>query len=424
MSGELRRRNVLLDAINRVLREALTCESEADVAKVCLNVAEELTGSAFGFLGEVSQLGRLDTLALSDPGWEACRIPESQAVVLIRGMEIRGIWAKVIVRDRSVIVNAPASDPDRVGTPEGHPPITRFLGVPLKHGGKTIGMIGLANRESDYELADQRAVEALSVSFVEALMRKRAEEALRKARDELETQVQLRTAELARSNAELVQFAYVSSHDLQEPLRAVGGFVELLQRRYEGKLDDKADTAIGLAVDGVNRMHQLINDLLTYSRVGTHGKSLKLVDCNQVVDEALANLETAIAGSAAQVTRRQLPTVTADRTQLVQLLQNLIGNAIKFHGDRPPRASVSAKRSGDTWVFSVRDNGIGIDPKYAERVFVIFQRLHDRTEYPGTGIGLAVCKRIVERHGGRIWFESEPGKGATFFFTLPVKEVE
>ena len=413
-----------MDAINRVLREALTCESEADVAKVCLNVAEELTGSAFGFLGEVSQLGRLDTLALSDPGWEACRIPESQAVVLIRGMEIRGIWAKVIVRDRSVIVNAPASDPDRVGTPEGHPPITRFLGVPLKHGGKTIGMIGLANRESDYELADQRAVEALSVSFVEALMRKRAEEALRKARDELETQVQLRTAELARSNAELVQFAYVASHDLQEPLRAVGGFVELLQRRYEGKLDDKADTYIGLAVDGVNRMHQLINDLLTYSRVGTHAKSLKLVDCNQVVDEALANLETAIAGSAAQVTRRQLPTVTADRTQLVQLLQNLIGNAIKFHGDQPPRASVSAKRSGDTWVFSVRDNGIGIDPKYAERVFVIFQRLHDRTEYPGTGIGLAVCKRIVERHGGRIWFESEPGKGATFFFTLPVKEVE
>ena len=413
-----------MDAINRVLREALTCESEADVAKVCLNVAEELTGSAFGFLGEVSQLGRLDTLALSDPGWEACRIPESQAVVLIRGMEIRGIWAKVIVRDRSVIVNAPASDPDRVGTPEGHPPITRFLGVPLKHGGKTIGMIGLANRESDYELADQRAVEALSVSFVEALMRKRAEEALRKARDELETQVQLRTAELARSNAELVQFAYVASHDLQEPLRAVGGFVELLQRRYEGKLDDKADTYIGLAVDGVNRMHQLINDLLTYSRVGTHAKSLKLVDCNQVVDEALANLETAIAGSAAQVTRRQLPTVTADRTQLVQLLQNLIGNAIKFHGDRPPRASVSAKRSGDTWVFSVRDNGIGIDPKYAERVFVIFQRLHDGTEYPGTGIGLAVCKRIVERHGGRIWFESEPGKGATFFFTLPVKEVE
>jgi signal transduction histidine kinase len=419
--SELQRSNILLDAINRVFREALRCDSEMDVAKVCLSVAEDLTRSQFGFLGEVNQNGRFDTIALSDPGWNHCRLPETAAAVLLRDMEIRGSWAQAIIKEKSVIVNDPASDPERVGVPEGHPPLTALMSVPLKEAGKAVGVIALANREGGYDQENQEDIEALALSFVEALHRKRAEKALQQAHDVLEARVQQRTAELERSNAELEQFAYVASHDLQEPLRAVGGFVELLQMRYQNQLDEKADSYIGFAVDGVNRMHHLINDLLAYSRVETLGTDFSKVDCNQAVDEAVKNLTTTIASSAAKVTRQQLPSLTADYMQMVQLFQNLVSNAIKFRRDQPPRVQISAVRSDD-WVFSVQDNGIGIDPKYADRIFVIFQRLHHRDEYPGTGIGLAICKRIVERHGGRIWFESKMGEGTTFFFTLPDKE--
>jgi signal transduction histidine kinase len=228
-------------------------------------------------------------------------------------------------------------------------------------------------------------------------------------------------AELKRSNAELEQFAYISSHDLQEPLRMVASYVQLLERRYKGKLDADADDFIAYAVDGATRMQTLINDLLTYSRVGTRGKHFKPTNCSAVLDQTLANLEMAIEESGAVVTHDALPTVMADASQLVHLFQNLIGNAIKFRGQEPPRVHVSAKQKEDEWVLSVQDNGMGIDSQYAERIFQVFQRLHTRTDYPGTGIGLAVCRRIVERHGGRIWVESEPGKGSTFYFTIPVK---
>jgi signal transduction histidine kinase len=242
----------------------------------------------------------------------------------------------------------------------------------------------------------------------------------------LEARVQERTAELARSNAELArsntdleQFAYVASHDLQEPLRMVAGYVQLLARRYEGKLDRDADEYIGFAVDGVKRMQQLIDGLLAYSRVGRRGRAPVPVDCNEAIRQAIGNLEAAIAQQGAEVTCDPLPTVQADRAQLVQVFQNLLGNAIKFRGPEPPHVHVDAQRSGEAWLFRVRDNGIGIDPKEAGRLFTLFYRLHSQAEYPGTGIGLATCKRIVERHGGRIWFDSEPGQGTTFQFTLP-----
>jgi light-regulated signal transduction histidine kinase (bacteriophytochrome) len=197
----------------------------------------------------------------------------------------------------------------------------------------------------------------------------------------------------------------------------------LLDRRYRGKLDSDAEEFIGFAVDGAKGMQKMIEDLLAYSRVGTRGEPFGPVDCNDVAEEVTRNLEAAIDEQNATVTWDELPTVRADRTQLVQLLQNLIGNAIKFHGEGAPRVHVSTERSGRQWVFSVRDNGIGIDPQYQDRIFQVFQRLHSRDKYPGTGIGLAVCKRIVDRHGGRIWFESEAGKGTTFHFTLPEKGV-
>jgi signal transduction histidine kinase len=224
--------------------------------------------------------------------------------------------------------------------------------------------------------------------------------------------------DLERSNKDLEQFAYVASHDLQEPLRMVSSYTQLLAQHYEGRLDEKAKKFMDYAVDGAVRMQGLINDLLTYSRIGTRGAPLETMDAQALLGEAISNLATLIAEKRAIITNDDLPTVRADGSQLMQVFQNLISNAIKFQGENVPHIHVSAQDKGREWVFSIRDNGIGIEKQYADRVFIIFQRLHTRQEYPGTGIGLAVCKKIVERHGGRIWFESEPGKGSTFFFTI------
>lgn len=265
----------------------------------------------------------------------------------------------------------------------------------------------------------QNKVVGTQIIFWDVTARKLAEEALAKA-----------ATELARSNKELEQFAYVASHDLQEPLRMITSYTQLIARRYKDKLDDDAKEFMHFAVDGALRMQRLIQGLLDYSRVGTKGKPFEEVDCNNILDSALANLTISIEESKARITRDTLPIITGDPVQLTQLLQNLIGNALKFHGSAEPRIHLSAKRAlrkdaaalgvaPYEWTFSVHDNGIGIEPQYFERIFVIFQRLHTHDQYPGTGIGLAICKKIVERHSGRIWLESNPGHGTTFFFTFP-----
>ena len=238
------------------------------------------------------------------------------------------------------------------------------------------------------------------------------------ARQKLEESV----SELGRSNADLQQFAYVASHDLQEPLRMVSSYTQLIARRYKGKLDADAEEFIAFAVDGANRMQRLILDLLAYSRVNTAGRQFEPTAMETVLKAALNNLTDAVKESQAIITHDPLPAVMGDDKQLAQLFQNLLSNAVKFGGAQPPRIHISAKQTDGEWLFSVRDHGIGLDPQYADRIFVIFQRLHTREEYPGTGIGLAICKKIVERHGGRIWVESELGKGATFYFTMRDEE--
>ena len=228
--------------------------------------------------------------------------------------------------------------------------------------------------------------------------------------------------DLERSNEELKQFAYVSSHDLQEPLRTIASFTQLLERRYKGKFDKDADEFMEYIVEAAKRMQRMILDLLEYSRVSTNNEEFEEIDTTEVLDRALFNLRGAIENNKAVITHNDLPAVTADKSQLIKVFQNLIANAIKFKKeDEPPKIHVSARKDSqkNQYIFSVQDNGIGMDPQYAERIFTLFQRLHTRDEYQGTGIGLSVAKRIVERHGGRIWVESELGKGSTFYFTLP-----
>ncbi len=325
--------------------------------------------------------------------------------------------------------------------------------VPIRYREQVLGTIHLADRRRGrFPQTSVEFVESMTPLIGEAVHRFRAEAELGRYRDHLEELVRHRTNELeaanahlqleiaerrrteetlrrtadelARSNRDLEQFAYAASHDLQEPLRAVAGYVELLRHRYQDKLDDKARQFIGGAVDGAARMQKLVNDLLAFSRVGTQGMNIVPTDLRSALDTALASLKVSIQESGAKILSEPLPTLPVDPTQVALLFQNLIGNAIKFRNEAPPEIRVKAKRQPGRWLFSVSDNGIGLDPQYAERIFLIFQRLHTRRTYPGTGVGLAICKRIVERHGGDIWVESQPEKGSTFHFTIPCNEEE
>ena len=307
----------------------------------------------------------------------------------------------------------------------------------------------------DYSLRVEKTTEdelgELTAAFNEMLSQiQRSDRALKKAHDDLEERVaqrttelseanaslqvevgerkcaeaglRLKTEELARSNTELEQFAYVASHDLQEPLRMVSSYLQLVEQRYAGKLDAEATEFINFAVDGAARMRTLIRDLLEFSRAGRRPQSLAALNCETVFKHVVQSLQPAITDTQAKVTAGPLPTVRADNTDVTQLFQNLIGNAIKFHGPQPPVVRIEARREDGHWRFMVQDNGIGIAPEYFAKVFVIFQRLHSRTDYPGTGLGLAICKKIVDRYGGKIWIESTAGKGTTFYFTLPVNK--
>lgn len=262
--------------------------------------------------------------------------------------------------------------------------------------------------EKCYNVRDESGQIIKSIGMIHDITeRKKAEEQLEKT-----------LKDLGRSNQELEQFAYIASHDLQEPLRMVASYLQLIEKRYKNQLDKDADDFINFAVDGSRRMQNMINGLLAYSRVGTKGKPFEATNCEEILGLAMANLQTAIEDSDAKITHDTLPTVKGDAAQLVQLFQNLIGNAINFRSDETPLIHISADEKGDEVVFSMRDNGVGFSQEYANRIFEIFERLHDK-EHPGTGIGLAVCRRIVERHAGRIWAQSTPGKGSTFYFIIP-----
>jgi signal transduction histidine kinase len=357
------------------------------------------------------------------PGFE--KISRSRTFAQDVGLPGR-VWnlgEPIWIRDAAQEQNFPRAD---AAIREG---LHGAFGFPIRSGSEVLGVIEFFSSQIEQPDEDLLLLFAAVGSQIgQFAERQRAEQALAQKAQELE-----------RSNTDLEQFAYVASHDLQEPLRMIASYTQLLERRYREKLDDEAREFMNFAVDGALRMQTLINDLLAYSRVGTRGKPLAKIDASEMLQRALTNLKIAIEESGAQIHSTPLPIVLGDETQLTQLFQNLIGNAIKFRGEKPAVIHVSAElttvaappdphppatgRKAPTpskqWVFAVRDEGIGIEKQYFDRIFVIFQRLHGREEYPGTGIGLAVCKKIVERHGGRIWLESTPGIGSTFFFTIP-----
>ena len=290
--------------------------------------------------------------------------------------------------------------------------IASIASLPVKVAGRTMGVVNILSRDTNHFTPDRvRLLTTVAGGLGVLLESARLYDALEQ-----------RAEELARSNADLEQFAYVASHDLQEPLRSVVGFTSLLSRRYKGQIDENADRFIERAVLAASRMQGLINDLLSYSRVGRNFEGPVMVDTEALLDQELDGLHAAIQESSAAVTHDPLPSIAADSSLLGQVFRNLVGNAIKFRGESPPAVHVSVEEQGGEWKFAVKDNGIGIDPQFAERIFTIFQRLHTREEYPGTGIGLSICKKAIERLGGRIWVESQLGQGSTFYFTVPMDQ--
>lgn len=343
------------------------------------------------------------------PGWERGVVHEI----------IPGGISDILERDRrGILFRTPAEEEEAGQQPArdlGGDFQTR-IAVPLIARGVFVGALNIRSLQPyAYDEKHVAQAERIGAQIAGTIANVFAYEKLEAAQLALENAV----SELRRSNQELEQFAYVASHDLQEPLRKIASFCNLLEARYAERLDDKAGTYLHYIVDGALRMQALVNDLLHYSRVATRGKEFAPTDANSVLQDALVNLEVAVSESNASVTYDSLPQISGDEAQLVRLFQNIVGNAIKYRGEDPPRIHIGVEEQDGQWFFSVRDNGIGIAPEYAERIFVIFQRLHTREEYGGTGIGLAVCKKIVERHGGRIWVDSQEGSGATFRFTLP-----
>jgi signal transduction histidine kinase/ActR/RegA family two-component response regulator len=322
----------------------------------------------------------------------------------------QGVFSEIVSEHRCIKWSLLQKDVQELILPEHHPRVHSFLAVPVYSRQRTYGWIYCINKIEESTFTDTDA--RLLLSFASTL-------AIFWENLSLWQRLEDSVADLKRSNDDLQQFAYVCSHDLQEPLRVISNYTQLLAKRYQGALDKNADQFIEFIVEGARRMQQQINDLLLYSRVGLTGEAFANVDCAAAVDGAIANLKAAVEESDVKILVGHLPSLNCDVNQLRQVFQNLLGNAIKFRGDEPLEVDIIADDSGDAWTFTVRDNGIGFNMENAERIFVVFKRLHTKDAYPGSGVGLSICKKIVERHGGRIWVDSMLGRGSSFHFTLP-----
>ncbi len=388
----------LLSAARAVLENRLFDDTAQSIFQAC----KEAIGATAGYVALLNESGEENEVLFLDSGGLPCSVdPELP-------MPIRGLRAEAYRSGQPVYDNQFARSAWTQYLPDGHVEMQNVLFAPLMIEGKAAGLLGLANKPHGFGARDAQIAAAFSEIASVALQNSLNLQALEESR-----------ATLLRSNADLEHFAYVVSHDLNEPLRMISSYLSLLDRRYGEELDETAREFIAYAVDGAQRLHEMIKAILDYSRIGAQGEAVTPTDCDALLTQILTRLQLVIQESGAVVTRDPLPVIMADEAQLAQVLQNLIANALKFRGAQSPRVHISARRHGDKWLLSVRDNGIGIDPQSSERIFLMFQRLHTQAEYPGSGIGLALCRRIVERHGGRIWVESQPGEGSTFYFTLP-----
>jgi len=399
------------------------------ITDFALEAAVSLTESTIGYLAFMNE----DETVLTMHSWS--RTAMQQCAILdkpiVYPVATTGLWGEAVRQRAPVITNDYAApNPLIKGYPEGHVHVTRHMNIPVFDGARIVAVSGVGNKQEPYGESDIRQLRLLMDGMWRLLQRRRAAEELREAHDELERRVAERTADLARSNAELEQFAYIASHDLQEPLRKVTAFGGRLADRSGAALDEEGRDYLRRMQNAATRMQNLINDLLAYSRVTTKARPFAPVDLSAVAQEVLSDLEVRVQQSGAHVEVGQLPTIEADRTQMGQLLQNLVGNALKFHrAEEPPWVSVQGRvlpgrapaGGGPVCEVVVEDRGIGFEPKHAERIFGVFQRLHTRDQYEGTGVGLALCRKIAQRHGGDIAVRSSPGEGATFRVTLPVR---
>ena len=412
----IKRQNVLLEGINWIVREALTVETEAELCGQTLAIAEELTGSRFGFIDELNEAGTMDSMTLSDPGWKSCRMPHTDTAILLKNIPVRGIYADAIKKGISVIVNDPGSHPDRVGVPEGHPQITAFLGVPLKQGEKVIGLIGLANKESGYDAEDQQNIEMISIAFIEALTRIRSENIIKNLNKELEQSID----KVSHANKELEAFSYSVSHDLRAPLRAIDGFTEILLREYSPKLDDEGKRICSVITGNSKKMGQLIDELLALSRLGRAEMHFSSIDMKAMANAVYNEITTSEIQHRTNFQLDDLCKVSGDSVLIKQVWVNLLSNAIKFSSHRERAViSITCRKEEDQMVYCVQDNGAGFNMQYADKLFGVFQRLYSEREFEGTGVGLAIVQRVVHRHGGKLWAEGETDKGATFCFSIP-----
>ena len=419
----LAKQQALLEGMNRVLREAIRCESEQELAGKCVALAEELTGSQFGIINELNASGTMDNMALTESGWAACKLPQSEAALLLKGLPIRGIWASTVHAVEPVIVNDFASHPDRMKLPAWHSPIHSYLGVPLKLGGKSFGLIVLANKPSNYDAQDQQVAESVASAFMEALQRLRARQQMRAINAFLDRRVQQRTTQLETANEELESFSYSVSHDLRAPLRAISGFVGILTEDYSQRLDDEGRRVLGNVNSEAKRMGQLIDDLLQFSRAGRRSMQATEVDMNTLAQSVWLDCTAQTAGRELRFNLLPLPPTQGDASMLRQVWTNLISNAVKY--TRPKTVAeieISSRADGDELVYCVKDNGVGFNPQYVGKLFNVFQRLHGESDFEGTGVGLALVQRIVRRHGGRVWAEGRLDEGATFYFALPMRK--